>query len=546
MRPLLLAALAVALLAPDAGASTLRWSGPGGLVVSPDGRDVYATGSRTLTLARDPGSGLLTQVDALSPHGNVVAISPDGRWVYVGYGGSYGAGGIHILSRDPQTGLLTHTQTYTGTLGTAILGGVTGIAISPDGGELYVSQVRDSAVLAFRRNADTGELTYLQALFEGSGDLAHLGYPWDLSMSGDGKSLYAAGGDYVSPFDRDAASGQLAAGTAVSGAGGVRLAIAPDGRRVYAGGTDYTAYDRDPNSGALTQLGRTSFGGSCSGPCYPDGPITVSPDSTSVFSSQPGQKSVAQAAATPGGASLTHTYADGSDGFDGLTTAAGFGWSPDGRFLYLSTGDSYSPSSILTLAWDGSRLRQVERVDPTFTHDDGTYLRGETPGVSIAGGAIYVNDPDVFLKVVPLVWDPSSLRISNDPSFASSDLRRIDASGLYLWQLDRGSARDRSVKHVYVRFTGDGSHPSETFSDDVILDQVAPQVLSARLRASRLTVKARDNRSGVRKLQLAASRAHPDRPRRFSTTVKLHHVRKRLWVRVIDGAGNTSPWRGAK
>jgi hypothetical protein len=207
----------------------------------------------------------------------------------------------------------------------------------------------------------------------------------------------------------------------------------------------------------------------------------------------------------------------------------------------VATGQS-DPSSILTLAWDGSRVRQVGRLDPTLEWNDGFY---QTPGVSIAHGAIYVNDPNVTLKVVPLWWGPSSLRISNDAGFASSEVRRLEESGLYAWHLDLGDARDRSVKHVYVRFTSDGMHAAETFSDDVILDQVAPRVLSARVRASRLTVKARDNRSGVRKLQLAISRARPQAARRFARTINLRHVPKRLWVRVIDGAGNKSRWRGA-
>jgi DNA-binding beta-propeller fold protein YncE len=545
MKAFLVAAVVSAVIAPAASATTIPWNGPGELAVSPDGRNVYATGERTLTLARDPATGLVTELDATSPYGSVVAISPDGRWVYVGFGGAYGSGGIHILARDPATGLLTHVRTYTGAPGTPSIGGVTGIAISPDGAELYISQVRDSAVLAFRRDAGSGDLTYFQALFDGPGDLPHLGAPWDLTMSADGKSLYVAGGQYVSAFQRDPATGALSAGAAVSGASGWRLALAPDGRRVYAGGPDYTSYDRDPDTGALTQLGRTSFGGSCDGPCFPGGPISVSPESNSVFSSQPAQKSVTQATPAPGGVALAHTYSDGSDGFDGLTEPAGFAWSPDGHFLYLATG-GYEPSSVLTLAWDGSRLRQLARLDPTVRQSNDGYPPGLTAGVSIAGGAIYVNDPHVTLTVVPPTWGPSSLRISNDSGFGSPELRRIEPSGLYAWHLDIGDARDRSVKHVYVRFTSDGIHAAETFSDDVILDQIAPQVLSARVRASRLTVRAHDNRSGVRKLQLASSRVHPLPVRRFAKTVKLRRVPRRLWVRVIDGAGNKSRWRGAK
>lgn len=539
-RLLLLVLLLTAVAPPCAGAETIPWRGPLGMATSPDGRNLYATGERTLTFARDPDTGRLRLLDATSPYGRAVAVTPDGRFVYIGDDG----GGIHILARDPGTGILTHVSTYTGMPGTPVIGHVSGVAISPDGAQLYISQMGDNAVIAFARDATTGALTYRQALFEGPSDLPHLGYPTDLVMSKDGRFLYVAGNEYVSEFSRDPATGTLTAADAIKtrwSAG--RLALAPDGKRVYAGSTGYESYDRDPATGALTPLDQlTSFVGHNDG--WPGGPIWVSPDSASVFSVQALDWRFQQATATASGATPAHTYEQGGDGIDQLLHVSGAVWSDDGRFLYLVTGD-FAQASVLTFAWDGSRLTQVDRMDPTIQRTTGL-PPGVTPGVSIADGAIYVNDPDVTLHVVPPMWDPASLRISNDPSFATADLRRIDPSGRYAWHLDRGELRDRSVKHVYVRFTSDGRYPAVTFSDDVILDQIAPQVVSAKVRRSRLLVHAKDNRSGVRKLQLASDKRHPQPLRRFAASLKLKHVPKRLWVRVVDGAGNTSRWRGAK
>ena len=545
MKALLLAAVIAVVAAPGAGATTLRWSSPGGVAVSPDGRNAYATGERTITFARDPGTGLLTEVDSTAPYGRNAAVTPDGRWVYISFGDNYyGPGGIHILARDPATGLLTHVRTYLGAPGTPSIGGISGLAISPDGANVYISHRRDNAVMAFHRDSATGDLTFFQALFEGPGDLPHLGYPSDLAMSSDGRSLYVAGGDYVSAFNRDAPSGSLTAvGAYRPQSSAYHVAISPDGKRVYGGESDYTIFDRDAGSGALTEVTTTNFRGACDN-CFSGGPISVAPESASIFSSQLQQQRLLQATATPAGATLAHTYSDGADGFAGLTRPTGAAWSTDGRFLYLATG-GYEPSSVLTLAWDGSQLRQVGRADPTYQRNDG-FPPGVSPGLSIQDGAIYVNDPKVTLTVVPPMWDPSSLRISNDPGFGSPELRRLDPDGRYGWRLDTGNTRDRSVKHVYVRFTGNGSYPGETFSDDVILDQIAPQVVWAKVRQARLLVNAKDNRSGVRKLQLATNVKHPDRARRFARTVKLHHVPKRLWVRVVDGAGNKSRWRGVK
>jgi hypothetical protein len=120
-------------------------------------------------------------------------------------------------------------------------------------------------------------------------------------------------------------------------------------------------------------------------------------------------------------------------------------------------------------------------------------------------------------------------------------------SAKYDWLLDTTSGPVRSVKHVWIRFTGNGLYPDTVVSDDVILDQVPPQIVSATLRRagkrSRITLRAKDNRSGVRRLQVTKDRRKPGKARKFAASVVVAGAPRVLYLRVGDGAGNLSRWR---
>jgi hypothetical protein len=172
-------------------------------------------------------------------------------------------------------------------------------------------------------------------------------------------------------------------------------------------------------------------------------------------------------------------------------------------------------------------------------------------GVSINDGAQFTNDPDVELSAVwPRFED--TLTVSNDGGFAHAQTRAVDAK--VAWRLE-SSGPERLPKTVYVRF-GDST---QTFQDDIILDETAPVVKDADLTpesgAARflaktspryvLTVKARDKLSGVARMQITRNKKHPGRWRRFHkhTTLRSGHA---VWVRVRDRAHNRSHWRRAK
>lgn len=171
-------------------------------------------------------------------------------------------------------------------------------------------------------------------------------------------------------------------------------------------------------------------------------------------------------------------------------------------------------------------------------------------GLSINDGAQYTNDPDVRLRVVwPL--GASNLLVANDGGFALGVLSAVAPT--IAWRLD-SSGSERLPKTVYARF-GD---TTQTFQDDIILDETPPKVASAtlgtgtvataaaasKLRSYGLRVRATDGNSGVASLQVASSVKRPGRIvayRKRGVSVKLP-ARPRF-VRALDRAGNTSPWR---
>jgi DNA-binding beta-propeller fold protein YncE len=194
------------------------------------------------------------------PGAEGIAVSPDGMQVYVA-----GTNDLVVFSRDGATGALVMLQTLT-----AGVGGVDGIAgrskliISPDGAHVYVSGELDDAIAVFARDAATGLLSFGGLVRDGVGGADGLGQPAGLAMSDDGAFLYvtAVGEASVAAFARDTATGMLTlvdlernGANGVSGMTAPRgLAVGPGGAQVYvmAHGPRVVHFDRDPIDGSLT------------------------------------------------------------------------------------------------------------------------------------------------------------------------------------------------------------------------------------------------------------------------------------------------------
>ncbi len=277
------------------------------VAVSPDGENVYAANFEAVVVFdRNPATGALTQkpgtagcisddgsggacADGTEIAGESVAVSPDGANVYVAAPSPFNA--VLVFNRDPADGELAQKLGTAGCISETGSGGacadgtaleeIFSLVVSPDGRNVYAAAGNSEAVVVFDRDP-AGALTQKAGTAgcvsdDGSGGLCvdgrALASPQSVTVSPDGRNVYAGsiGSASVAVFDRNPSTGALTqkAGTAGcwsdDGSDGCNdgtevdgwsVAVSPDGENAYVAGSDAVAvFDRNPTTGALTQMG---------------------------------------------------------------------------------------------------------------------------------------------------------------------------------------------------------------------------------------------------------------------------------------------------
>lgn len=369
----------------------------GAVAVSPNGKSVYAAAGGNFDRAvtrfdRTPSGTTLTSQGCISDSivsppcattqeglagANDVVVSPDGRSVYAASGVD---DAVVRLNRDVSTGTITPAGCHTDTGSPASctpaqgLDGAYSVAISPDGTSVYAVSLSDSAIATFSRNTSSGALTAAGCISD-AGDPAVCGVTEpglsgarSVVVSPDGKSVYVAGtGDSaVVRFNRNTTTGALTgagciADVGVSGCGStqqglqgaISLAISPDGRSVYAGSTTENAvvqFDRDTTTGALTGVGCIRDAGSSGCGSTQEGlnallSIDVSADGKSLYAASIGDDALVRfnrdtaTGALTGAGCVTDVpsptaCAQTQEGLDG---ASGVAVSADGTAVYVAS-----------------------------------------------------------------------------------------------------------------------------------------------------------------------------------------------------------------
>jgi alpha-tubulin suppressor-like RCC1 family protein len=216
---------------------------------------------------------------------------------------------------------------------------------------------------------------------------------------------------------------------------------------------------------------------------------------------------------------------------------------------------------VLPLGPHSLKVQQVDQAGNRSPFASTSWITVPTPpagdeGVSINDAATYTNKPSVSLD---LVWPEGAtdVRIANDGGFKTAQTLPIGAK--VPWKL-ASSGAERLPKTVYLRFKGYLVDESKTYTDDIILDETPPQIISAsavgsatsasrevarRGRPVLVRVRARDRTSGVTAMQIASSKSPQAKALPYRATIRTVVAGPRTWVRVRDGAGNWSVWRKA-
>jgi DNA-binding beta-propeller fold protein YncE len=510
---------------------------PYGIAVSPDGENVYVVSFNDKAIAefsRNVSTGELTQLpgqnNCITSSSKVrtgcetegalgledaigVAVSPDGKDVYVAAGGTEGEGAIAAFERDPSTGALAQLPSEEGCISTTDTSCAPGVAIegpedlvvSPDGRNVYANSSKDSAVLEFRR--------------EPSGALAQLASPNACLMEVPAK----------------------AGCTEAKGVGeALGVAISPGGEDVYASSAkedDEAVFSRDAETGALTQLpapyectGKGETEGKLDNECGTQGVhgiagarrVTVSPDGMNLYVAGQNDHALVELAraVTPSVSIVGSATGPAAGGTVVTVTGAGF---VEGATVDFGT----TPSASVVV----NSASSITAISPAGSGTVGVTVStyAGTSAVSPADQFTYSAPPVSSLPSVslPLIIPSPVLAVSgNVAPISGTVLVRVPGSKSFvalssLREIPFGTVIEATHGHVSVTTAEpDGkTQTGEFFEGEFILKQGRNGMVVAELTGGNFSV-----------CPTARERAHKATAAATHTTASGKHVVRKLWA----------------
>jgi alpha-tubulin suppressor-like RCC1 family protein len=292
-------------------------------------------------------------------------------------------------------------------------------------------------------------------------------------------------------------------------------------------------------------------------------PVATTSSATSVAATN----AVLNASVNPNGAETTVSFVLGSNAtLTGTTTTV------ESKVLTGTEATEVSQKTGELLEANTYYFQVVAKnVHGTTKGEIRSFTTGRPVGVSINDADEFTNKKNVTVFITGLATSVKAI-ISNDGGFkVSQTVDLTDSFAEVKWTLV--SSRDeRLPKTVYVRFISRFNAQSSNYTDDIILDTTAPvlsdatavsaaapasavSVASARVakkNGARIAVRASDANSGIGSVEMRTSARKKAtsvkyaNPKAKSQTLTVNTKAKTLQVRVIDRAGNPSPWKTVK
>ncbi len=289
------------------------------------------------------------------------------------------------------------------TTGLGGVDGAYGIAISPDGQQVYVADVGDSALVAYSvtvNNTLSHIATYSSSALSASSQYTS---PYQVAVSTDGGTVYVTGysADSVTAYTRDAATGALTfldtvkdgqgygcgftipitcAGYVSGLDGAYGLAFSPDGGYAYVSSiisNSVVVFQRSKTNGALSTTGLVLGGGAYFVQRYTHPlldsayGLATSPDGLNVYVTGYTSDSLLTLKRNPSTGMLSTAQVLTPSAAAGLNGVFRVNISPDGNFVYTAAFDSDSICTFARNQIDGT-------LTPKSCYANSVYLDAAT------------------------------------------------------------------------------------------------------------------------------------------------------------------------
>ncbi len=349
-----------------------------------------------------------------------LALSPDGQHLYAA---SFGSSAVAVFSRNSSTGQLSFVQAlFNDSNGVTGLFGAAGITVTPDGLHVYATGFSSNSVAAFSRNVNTGVLSFIGSYQDDVDGFSGLGGAFDIVASNGFVYVASTADQTITVLQRNSSTGALSFVTTTSSSvlnGTNGLALSSDGTLLAAANsnTSSVAIFSVNSDGSLTQTQVLSNNvGSVTGLNLVKH-VAFSANAAYLYAVSAGTDNAITTfeSVAAGQYSFVDVQRNGVNGVDGLAGAASVAVSPTGSYVY-SAGATDNAVSVFARNNTG-RLTYVDVLRDNV--DDVNGLAGARAlAVDPAGVFVYAagsNDNAIAVLRVASTDVSLTVRESQDP-----------------------------------------------------------------------------------------------------------------------------------